>query len=265
MTDKDKVRSVVARFFNVPETAVSDDFVFPPERLQGSVGRATFRSAIKRMAGVDLASAAGSTTFRELFVDAVPSAVQSEATATAPVPQSPAATIGRSVPVGFGVGIDIENYDHLPAVSDPWSDSFYTDHFTAAEIAYCQRRPDPRESFCGLWCAKEAVIKSCKEFADRKPKELEVRWDGQGRPALMVVRQGQPEECQDCHISISHSHGVAVAVCLSGMNGVAIPKVEAGGGGSKLVDRPVNGWLVWVALGVGILSLLMSVAVLLKK
>ena len=67
MTDKEKVRSVVARFFDVPEASVTENFVFPPERLHGSVGRATFYAALKRMAGADLASAATASTFGELL------------------------------------------------------------------------------------------------------------------------------------------------------------------------------------------------------
>jgi hypothetical protein len=95
MTDKDKVRSVVARFFNVPEATVTDDFVFPPARLHGSVGRATFYAAIKRMAGVDLPTAATAKSFRELFVS--PPAVPSPARSLEASPPSPAFVAAQKV------------------------------------------------------------------------------------------------------------------------------------------------------------------------
>ena len=91
------------------------------------------------------------------------------------------------------VGIDIEQVDNLPAAADLGTDPFYVENFTPAEIAYCQRQPKPRESLCGLWCAKEAVKKCGAEFLNLRPLELEIRHDAQGRPFPVVLRDGKPE------------------------------------------------------------------------
>jgi len=214
MTDKDKVRSVVARFFNVSEATVTETFAFPPERLHGSVGRSTFYAAIKRMAGADLATAFSATTFGELFdpapvgakTEQVPTAEAGSRTAVAPA-RKPSAS-------NSAVGIDIEHVDDLPKAEDPWSEAFYVEHFTRAEIAYCQRQASPRESFCGLWCAKEAVMKCGEEFLKLRPIEMEIGHDERGRPFLIVLRDGKDEVRSDCVISISHAHGLSVAVCV---------------------------------------------------
>ena len=46
MNELDNIRSVVARFFNVAKSEVAETFVFPAERLQGSVARATLQAAL---------------------------------------------------------------------------------------------------------------------------------------------------------------------------------------------------------------------------
>ena len=117
---------------------------------------------------------------------------------------------------GLSVGIDMEHCDRLPAISDASEQAFYSENFTRAEIAYCRRRANPRESFCGLWCAKEAAMKCGVEFLKLRPLELEIGHDAQGQPFLMVVRNGNSERVKDCTLSISHSQGMSVAVCMMG-------------------------------------------------
>jgi phosphopantetheine--protein transferase-like protein len=170
-----------------------------------------------------------------------------------------------SATLDSGIGIDIEYCDHLPAVADPWTETFYSDNFTPAEIAYCQRRSDPRESFCGIWCAKEAAIKSCQDFANRHPKELEIQWDSQGQPSLAVVSGGKPEVKSNCRISISHSNGLAAAVCVAGWGKVGSQPIEPVPTVANATSRPERRTLSWLALGLGILNLLLCLLLLLKK
>ena len=56
-------------------------------------------------------------------------------------------------------------------------------NFTEAEIAYCLAQPDPRASFTGRWCAKEATIKA---LSSRHPEHAKV-WDGAGAPLKYVL------------------------------------------------------------------------------
>ena len=51
------------------------------------------------------------------------------------------------------VGIDIEQIENFPIVSDYRTDKFYIQNFTEHEIAYCILKSDPRASFAGLFAA----------------------------------------------------------------------------------------------------------------
>jgi phosphopantetheine--protein transferase-like protein len=162
-----------------------------------------------------------------------------------------------------GVGIDVEHCDNLPAAADPQGDPFYLENFTPAEIGYCQRQPKPRESFCGLWCAKEAAKKCSAEFVHLRPLELEITHDAQGRPLLAVLRDGKQETKRNCVLSISHSNGLAVAVCVMGAGGVKLA-----GSGLGSVEKPAGSGgnaLAWLAFGLGLLDLVLWLWLVLEK
>lgn len=108
----------------------------------------------------------------------------------------------RSRPAG--VGIDIEDIDALPQSEDYREHAFYRDNYTASEIAYCIKQPDVRASLCGLWAAKEAVLKTGLVGATRESlKDIEIMHDAAGRPIF-----------GEAQISISHTAKTAVAICL---------------------------------------------------
>src|SRR5262245_3061443 len=92
----------------------------------------------------------------------------------------------KTASAGMAVGIDIESCRNLPVSANPSSDSFYLENFTAAEIAYCARQPDPRISFCGLWCAKEAAIKCAGGLGKLAPREIEMVHESSGRLSLRL-------------------------------------------------------------------------------
>jgi phosphopantetheine--protein transferase-like protein len=216
MNDLEKIRSVVARFFNVPESAISEEFVFPSDRLQGSVGRTTFHAALKRLAGADMPSAMTATNYRELLQPIRGPSPEAPAAAPSPsVTQPPPADNGGSNNKnGFGVGIDIESVELLPIAKDPWTDAFYRDNFTDAEIAYCLRQSDPRMSFCGLWSAKEAAMKCDPAIAALRPAQIEITHDEQRRPGLRVHGVGPLQESDSFVVSISHAGAMGIAVCV---------------------------------------------------
>ena len=125
-----------------------------------------------------------------------------------------AATAAEPVPGVLAIGIDIECSDNLPASRDPWSEPFYLENFTPAEIDWCLRQPDSRLSFCGLWSAKEAAIKCHRELANLRPRDLEVRHDERGWPMLRPTRASHQAIASDCVLSISHSGKIGIAVCV---------------------------------------------------
>lgn len=77
-------------------------------------------------------------------------------------------------------------------------------------------RPPRVESDAGRFAAKEATVKALGEGLRLDLRDVEIRKDGQGRPALLL--HGQVQECADrlgvvdTDVSISHTGGLAVAV-----------------------------------------------------
>ncbi|MDB6121119.1 MAG: hypothetical protein JWQ71_112 [Pedosphaera sp.] len=214
MNDSEKIRAVVARFFQVPETSVTDEFVFPRDRLQGSAARYTFHAALKRMANADLPTAHTANTLAELLYQNT----NAEAPAIS-ASKTEANEKADNLEKGFSsekllVGVDVEHSDNLPWSGDPWSEPFYLENFTDAEIAYCLRKPEPKVSFCGLWAAKEAALKCCGKIPTFKPKQIEVSHDVSGRPNLRIT--GWPEQAgsNPPAISISHTGQTAMAICV---------------------------------------------------
>jgi phosphopantetheine--protein transferase-like protein len=110
--------------------------------------------------------------------------------------------------------MDIECCDNLPPSGDPWSDPFYLENFTPAEIGWCLRQPDSQLSFCSLWSAKEATIKCGRELAALRPVEIEVQHDKRGRPMLRIARASHEAIASDCVLSISHSGRTCMAICV---------------------------------------------------
>ena len=103
------------------------------------------------------------------------------------------------------VGVDIEEVDSLPVAFDYREHAFYQDNFTAAEISYCIRQRSVRASLCGLWAAKEAIVKAGIATAPQGHlKGIEISHDDEGRPVFA-----------GSSLSISHSARSAVAVCNS--------------------------------------------------
>ena len=114
----------------------------------------------------------------------------------------------------LAIGLDLESADNLPWSGNPSSEAFYVENFTGAEIAWCLRQPDPRLSFCGLWCAKEAALKCGQEFAGLRPIDLEVLHDERGRPRLRLARGSFRALASDCVASIGYAGRMGMAVCV---------------------------------------------------
>ncbi len=228
MNDLSKVRSVVARFFQVTEAEVNEGFVFPPHRIQGSLGRTTFHSAIKRIAQVDLPSAFTAKTFGELIQgEALPAGVSiptSKATSIPPVAMTAPPAISKSA-ASLGAfqlqtGVDIASLDELPPAESPALETFIAENFSAAEAAYARQQPDPRVTLLGLWAAKEATLK-CGWVGSLKIHEIEVVHGEQGQPRIQIstiqragtarATLGSPGQHS---VSISHAGSFAIAICV---------------------------------------------------
>jgi len=103
------------------------------------------------------------------------------------------------------IGIDIEQISSLPDAPDFRDHEFYNANFTDAEIAYCIGRGDPRQSFCGLWAAKEAVRKAAESAGlGTSLIDIEIGHDEAGCPT-------HPQFA----LSISHAGDLCVALAAS--------------------------------------------------
>ena len=81
--------------------------------------------------------------------------------------------------------------------------------FSADELAYCERHPDPVLHLAGTFAAKEATMKAISLTpAVAAARRIRIERGSDGRP---VARVGQREIA----ISISHDGAVTVAVALA--------------------------------------------------
>ena len=104
---------------------------------------------------------------------------------------------------------------------DRFGERFLDRIFTAAEIAYCQRkRKNAEESFAARFAAKEAGAKALGTGISRGVswKEFEVRREEGGRPTLHL--SGRAAELAEAmgvkriQLSLTHSRELAMAVVV---------------------------------------------------
>ena len=101
------------------------------------------------------------------------------------------------------VGIDIQNVNILPDFEDVWLSEFYTTNFSDSEITHCLKLDNPKESFAGIYSAKESIIKA-------------LGTDGFFEKSTIVIDHnevGAPIH-QDFFISISHDNDFAVSIAI---------------------------------------------------
>ena len=102
----------------------------------------------------------------------------------------------------FSVGIDIQNIAEFSRLIDGkklTKSNFIKDYFTNREIEYSLSRPNTLETICGIYSVKECIRKAgnTNDF-----KDIEI-----------IHKNGRPL-FKDYYISISHSSGVCVAICI---------------------------------------------------
>lgn len=121
-----------------------------------------------------------------------------------------------------GVGVDVE----LTNAVNIENSIFVERNFTAAEIEYCQARPDPQASFTGRWSAKEAVFKAISSYgnipsdgAGAPLNEIEIKSNQVGAPEVVLAGKAKKAAhsagIKHINVSISHSGAYSVAVALA--------------------------------------------------
>lgn len=103
-----------------------------------------------------------------------------------------------------GVGIDIQNIEEFSKnYEDFLDDANLKDVFTLSEINYAKTKSNMAETLCGLFAAKEAIIKSGYSII-KKMNEIEITHEENGRPKFM-----------EFNLSISHSKNYCIAVATA--------------------------------------------------
>jgi holo-[acyl-carrier protein] synthase len=117
-----------------------------------------------------------------------------------------------------GTGIDIVEIDRIQKSLEK-GNGFIEKVFSAEEIAYCQRKSKPAESFAGRFAAKEAFFKAFGTgwAGEMAFNEVSVIADSNGKPVLKLLgntRQIVNLEEASLHVSISHSANYATAIVI---------------------------------------------------
>lgn len=103
---------------------------------------------------------------------------------------------------GFNVGIDIEEIARFE-LSANYDNAFYTDNFSAEEIAYCKNKADPRASFAALFSLKESIVKADNAYKGIPFKTLSIKHSDEGGPVF-----------NGFSLSASHTENYVVTIAI---------------------------------------------------
>lgn len=104
------------------------------------------------------------------------------------------------------IGVDLEETKRFKIKK---SSNFAKNTFTKKELEYAYEKRFPEKTLAGIFCAKEALIKTLKNQAVLL-KDIEVSHDKGGRPRVRIIKQKK-----FYNISISHTNSHAIAVVIN--------------------------------------------------
>jgi holo-[acyl-carrier protein] synthase len=113
------------------------------------------------------------------------------------------------------IGVDLIEIERVRRALERYP-GFRDRCFTADEQAYCESRANPAQHYAARFAAKEAVGKALGSGVLFTWREVEIR----GRPRPGVALSGRTKAWADrlgagtIDLSMSHSRGLATAVCL---------------------------------------------------
>ena len=229
----EKLKQLIANTLKINASDIDDSFSLKTGKFKTSFGAAILDNIVKKVSGrrVDCKKV---NTFGELTAllgnensetvapetVAVNEATTPETyrTASEPPTSEPASKEISTPPIGnmagsrIVCGIDIQEIETFPDVTDYWTESFYTDNFTSDEIAYCVTAASPRHSFAGRWCAKEALQKCVTKYTETPFRDIQIGKKASGQLKIEVKINGQWQELGALSCSISHADKYAVGM-----------------------------------------------------
>ncbi len=115
------------------------------------------------------------------------------------------------------IGIDLIEIDRIGAALARHPERFRGRVFTDREVAECDRKPDPVQSYAGRFAAKEAIGKALGRGVPFAWREIEIA--GRGKPQVTV--SGGMRAAADrlgvtrIDLSMTHSRTTAAAVAIA--------------------------------------------------
>ena len=115
------------------------------------------------------------------------------------------------------VGLDLIEIDRVEAALARHPHRFRDRVFTAREIAECDRKPRPAQSYAGRFAAKEAIGKALGTGVPFTWREIEI--SGRGKPQVRLagsmLAAAERLGVVRVDLSMSHSRTTAVAVAIA--------------------------------------------------
>lgn len=111
------------------------------------------------------------------------------------------------------VGTDIESIDRFKKIVD-FKTKLLKSIFFENEINYALNKVNSSQSFTGIWCAKESVVKSFSKFSQVAITDVEIICSKGSAPSVIIHNLKIKKINYDISISISHTKEFATAIAV---------------------------------------------------
>ena len=119
-----------------------------------------------------------------------------------------------------GIGIDIAENQRIIRLHQKHPNGFLEKLLSSAEIKASAAKKPSAQQLCGIFVAKEAIIKALGGVNQISFPDITITKDKLGKPSVTINPKKMPQELQESriHISISHekeySTGLAIIESL---------------------------------------------------
>lgn len=110
-------------------------------------------------------------------------------------------------------GTDIESIERFKKIID-FKSKLLKSIFFENEINYALNKVNSSQSFAGIWCAKESVVKSFSEIIQIAITDVEIVCSKGCAPSVIVHNLKVKKINYDISISISHTKEFATAIAV---------------------------------------------------
>lgn len=110
-------------------------------------------------------------------------------------------------------GIDVESADRFQKLIYQKSE-ILSRIFFELEYEYAIDKVNPAQSFAGIWCAKESVVKSFNKIRKITIRDIEIISCKGSAPEILFRNYKDKGLAFTISVSISHTSDYATAVCI---------------------------------------------------